>query len=59
MGHRTALEENLLKYQVDASWWVTSDAYQKGYYKKLQTALDGWLSNEFGFTQIYYSNKEM
>jgi len=59
MGLRTPLTEELLDYQVDASWWVTTEAYQKGYYKKLQTALREWLNKDFGFTKVHYSNKEM
>ncbi len=59
LGQRTILTEDLLTYQVDASWWVTTDAYDKGYYTKLQAALNLWLTNEFGFAKIYYSNKEM
>jgi hypothetical protein len=58
MGVRTTLTEELLDYDVDANWWVTAEAYDKGYYKKLQTALAGWLKDEFPFKNIYYSNKE-
>ena len=59
MGQRTTLTEDLLNYQVDASWWVDTKAYKNGYYQKLQTALGVWLPDQFGFTDIYYSNKEM
>jgi hypothetical protein len=59
MGHRTPLTDELLDFQVDASWWVDSKAYNDGYYKKLQAALNIWLPDQFGFTNIYYSNKEM
>ena len=59
MGHRAALTDDLLDFQVDASWWVDTKAYESGYYKKLQSALKTWLSDQFGFTKIYYSNKEM
>ena len=58
MGHRTELDDELIKYQVDASWWVSSDAYNKGYYRKVQTALHGWLENDFGFSSVYFSNLE-
>lgn len=58
MGHRTTLTEELSDYQVDASWWVTEDAYGQGYYQKLQSALQGWLQEELGFSEVYYSNKE-
>lgn len=58
MGMRTTLTEELLDYDVDANWWVTAEAYENGYYKKLQTALAVWLKDEFPFKNIYYSNKE-
>lgn len=58
MGMRTTLSEELLDYDVDANWWVTAEAYNAGYYKKLQIALAGWLNDEFPFKNIYYSNKE-
>lgn len=58
MGERTELTEALLAYDINASWWVTQEAYDKDYYKKLQTALAGWLKDEFPFDNIYYSNKE-
>jgi hypothetical protein len=59
MGHRTELSEELLKYDIDASWWVTSDAYAKGYYERLYYGLQSWLTTAFPFKKIYYSNKEM
>jgi hypothetical protein len=59
MGFRTVLSEELLRYDVDASWWVTSKAYDEGYYKKLYKALQQWLKDEFSFQKVYYSNKEV
>jgi hypothetical protein len=59
MGERTALTNELLKYDVDASWWVTASAYEKGYYDKLYVGLKEWLESSFPFKQIYYSNKEI
>ena len=29
MGRRTPLTEELLNYEVDVSWWVTPDAYER------------------------------
>lgn len=58
MGHRTELVEELLDYDMDASWWVTAEAYKNGYYEKLYKALQQWLK-EFPVNQIYYSNKEI
>jgi hypothetical protein len=34
LGRRTPLTEELLDHDVDLSWWVTPDAYDRGYYKK-------------------------
>ena len=58
IGERTPYTDQTKDYDVDASWWVTTEMYEKGYYKKLQTALVEWLGNEFPFRAVYYSNKE-
>lgn len=58
MGVRTTLSQELIDYDIDASWWVTTDAYEKDYYKKLQAALEQWLADVFPFDKVYYSNKE-
>jgi hypothetical protein len=36
-------DDVLLKYDVDVSWWVTPDAYERGYYTKLLAALRHWI----------------
>ena len=59
MGRRTQLSESLLHYDVDVSWWVTPDAYARGYYAKLYAALRHWLAESFPFTDVYYSNREL
>ncbi len=59
LGVRTELSEALLQYDVDASWWVTTDAYEKGYYTKLYLAIKQWLAESFPFKNAYYSNKEI
>lgn len=59
MGVRTDLHEELLQYNVDASWWVTSEAYREGYYSKLYAALQQWLADAFPFKNVYYSNREI
>lgn len=58
MGVRTELTEDLMNYDVDASWWVTQQAYEQGYYEKIYKALQHWLS-EFPVENVYYSNKEI
>jgi RimJ/RimL family protein N-acetyltransferase len=59
MGRRAALTEELLTYDVDVSWWVIPDAYERGYYEKLLRALRQWLSEEFPFDAPCFSNAEM
>jgi len=59
MGRRTPLTEELLTYEVDVSWWVTPDAYERGYYTKLYAALRYWIESQFPFTKAYYSNTEI
>jgi len=58
MGSRTELSEELLDYDMDASWWVTAEAYKNGYYEKLYLAVQEWLS-DFPVNKVYYSNKEI
>ena len=59
MGRRTPLSEELLDRDVDVSWWVTPDAYERGYYEKLHRALGHWLAMEFPFRAPHYSNAEL
>ena len=59
MGRRAPLTEELLKYDVDVSWWVTPDAYERSYYTKLYAALRHWIAGAFPFTKAYYSNTEI
>jgi hypothetical protein len=59
MGRRAPLTEELLKYEVDVSWWVTPDAYERGYYAQLYAALRHWIEEAFPFTKAYYSNTEI
>jgi hypothetical protein len=59
MGRRTELSEELMAYDVDASWWVTPDAYERGYYVKVFAALQHWMADEFPFWRPYYSNREI
>jgi len=59
MGRRTTLTAELLEHDVDVSWWVTPDAYERGYYAKLYAALQQWIADAFPFTRPYYSNAEI
>lgn len=59
MGQRTELSEELLRHDVDVSWWVTPEAYERGHYAKLHAALRRWLENELPFEDPFYSNVEI
>lgn len=59
MGRRTALTEELLDYDVDASWWVTPDGYAAGYYAKVYRALQRWTVEEYPFRKVFFSNAEL
>jgi RimJ/RimL family protein N-acetyltransferase len=59
MGGRTKLTEDLLKHDVDVSWWVTPPAYEEGYYTTLHEALLHWLKEDLPFKNPYFSNKEI
>jgi len=59
MGHRTELTDELLDHDVDASWWVTPDAYEAGHYTTLYEALREWVTAQFPFSNPYFSNREI
>jgi hypothetical protein len=58
-GRRVPLTEELLRHDVDVSWWVTGEAYERGYYTKLYEALVRWVVTEFPFRSPYFSNQEL
>ncbi|HEX3815558.1 MAG TPA: hypothetical protein VHX59_22200 [Mycobacteriales bacterium] len=59
MGRRRPLTEELAAFDVDVSWWVTPDAYERGLYSKLYAALQHWIETAFPFTAAFYSNAEI
>jgi hypothetical protein len=59
MGGRTELSEDLLRYDVDVSWWVTPSAYDAGYYAKAYRAICHWLATAYPFWNAYLSNREI
>ena len=59
MGRRTPLDEGLLDRDVDVSWWVTPEAYHRGYYVKLYRALQHWMATAFPFGKPHFSNREI
>lgn len=59
LGRRKPLTAELAAFDVDVSWWVTPDAYERGYYERLHDALQHWVAEEFPFDAPYYSNAEI
>ena len=59
LGRRAPLTEELLTFDVDVSWWVTPEAYARGYYSKVFLALREWIATAFPFASAYYSNTEV
>ncbi|HEX5115196.1 MAG TPA: GNAT family N-acetyltransferase [Pseudonocardiaceae bacterium] len=59
MGRRTPLTDELINHDVDVSWWVTPEAYEKGYYTKVYAALQQWIDTMFPFSKPFYSNTEI
>lgn len=59
MGRRAPLTDELMRHDVDVSWWVTGEAYERGYYPKLYEALTRWVVTEFPFGSPYFSNREL
>ena len=59
MGSRTPLSEELLAHDVDVSWWVTAEAYERGDYDRLYQALRHWLANDLPFSNPWFSNVEI
>jgi hypothetical protein len=59
MGTRTPLTEDLIAHDVDVSWWVTPEAYERGAYRTLHDGLRRWLADDFPFENPHYSNLEI
>ncbi len=57
LGKRTPLSDELLRHDVDVSWWVTPSAYERGYYEKLFRALNRWGTEDFPFASLHFSNR--
>jgi hypothetical protein len=59
MGRRTPLDASLVQHDVDVSWWVTTDAYRRGFYPKLYAAIRRWVLDDFPFTHPHFSNRQI
>lgn len=56
MGVRRPLTLELAQHDVDASWWVTPGAYDRGYYRTVYQGLRRWASIDFPFSAPHFSN---
>jgi RimJ/RimL family protein N-acetyltransferase len=59
MGRRAELTEALLQHDVDVSWWVTPEAYERGFYAKAYSALRQWVTRDYPFSNPHFSNREI
>jgi hypothetical protein len=59
LGRRVPLTDELIRHEVDVSWWVTTEAYELGFYRKVYDALARWVEADFPFEDPYYSNAEL
>ena len=60
MGLRTPLlSRDLLNYDVDVSWWVAAEAFDRGLYARAHAALQAWLAAAFPFRAVWWSNARM
>jgi hypothetical protein len=59
MGTRVSLSDDNKECDIDASWWVTTEAHESGYYERLYGALKKWLGQDFPFNKPYFSNKDI
>ena len=59
LGVRRALTAEMLRHDVDVSWWVTPPAYEAGLYADASQAIGRWIGNELPFTAPFYSNAEL
>jgi hypothetical protein len=58
-GRRRPLTADLLRHDVDVSWWVTPTAYDAGLYTAVSEAVGGWIGGDLPFTAPFYSNIEI
>ena len=59
MGIRRPLTPDLLRHDVDISWWVTPTAYDAGLYAEVHGALRNWVGTDLPFTDPFYSNTQL
>ncbi len=56
LGVRQELSEELVAYDVDVSWWVTTEAYEQGVYEIVFEALKKWVPTRYPFARPHFSN---
>jgi hypothetical protein len=59
VGARRPLTADLIRHDVDISWWVTPTAYDAGLYTAVHDALQHWVGTDLPFTDPLYSNVQL
>lgn len=59
VGIRRPLTPDLMRHDVDISWWVTPTAYDAGLYDAVYDALRHWIGDDLPFTDPFYSNTQL
>jgi len=59
VGRRRPLTRELLRHDVDVSWWVTPEAYERGLYATVYDALQRWVVVDYPFSSPLFSNAEL
>jgi len=44
---------------VDISWWVTQEMYDKGFYKTLSFDIKEWVKEKWPFKKVFWANKNL
>lgn len=47
------------KYDVEISWWVTTESYGEGFYEVLSQDIKHWIEQKWPFKKVYWSNREL
>lgn len=59
VGIRRPLTTEMLRHDVDVSWWVTPTACDSGLYAAVHDALQHWIGTDLPFSAPFYSNVKL
>lgn len=45
--------------EVEVSWWITQEMYNKGEYRNVSNDIRNWVETEWPFKKIHWANKEL